>query len=62
MLQHDLTFAVAPGEVLCVIGGSGCGKSTLLRVVTGLLPPLAGTVRIDGQDFWAADATDAQRR
>ena len=55
VLQHDLTFAVAPGEVVCVIGGSGCGKSTLLRVLTGLLPPLKGTVRIDGQDFWAAD-------
>jgi phospholipid/cholesterol/gamma-HCH transport system ATP-binding protein len=59
VLQHDLSFAVAPGEVFCVIGGSGCGKSTLLRVVTGLLRPLAGSVRIDGQDFWAADP-DAQ--
>lgn len=56
VLQHDLTFVVAPGEVVCVIGGSGCGKSTLLRVLTGLLPPLEGTVRIDGEDFWAADA------
>jgi phospholipid/cholesterol/gamma-HCH transport system ATP-binding protein len=55
VLQHDLSFAVAPGEVFCVIGGSGCGKSTLLRVVTGLLRPLTGSVRIDGQDFWAAD-------
>ena len=55
VLQHDLDFAVAPGEVLCVIGGSGCGKSTLLRVLTGLLPPLAGKVRIGGEDFWAAD-------
>jgi phospholipid/cholesterol/gamma-HCH transport system ATP-binding protein len=55
VLQHGLSFAVAPGEVLCVIGGSGCGKSTLLRVVTGLLPPLAGAVQIAGQDFWAAD-------
>src|SRR5262245_55262041 len=54
VLQHDLNFAVAGGEVLCVIGGSGCGKSTLLRVLTGLLPPLRGRVRIDGQDFWAA--------
>ena len=60
VLQHDLTFAVAPGEVLCVIGGSGCGKSTLLRVLTGLLPPLAGTVGIDGQDFWAADASERE--
>src|SRR5262245_35524016 len=56
VLQHGLDFAVAPGEVVCVIGGSGCGKSTLLRVLTGLLPPLEGKVRIDGQDFWAADA------
>src|SRR3954454_17947886 len=55
VLQHDIEFAVAAGEVVCVIGGSGSGKSTLLRVLTGLLPPLAGTVRIAGQDFWAAD-------
>lgn len=55
LLQQGLDFAVAPGEVLCVIGGSGCGKSTLLRVLTGLLPPLRGSVRIDGQDYWAAD-------
>ena len=59
VLQHGLDFAVAPGEVVCVIGGSGCGKSTLLRVLTGLLPPLEGRVRIDGQDYWAAD-TEAQ--
>ena len=51
VLQHDLEFAVAAGEVLCVIGGSGCGKSTLLRVLTGLLPPLTGTVRIVGAGF-----------
>ena len=42
---------MAAGEVFCVIGGSGCGKSTLLRVVTGLLPPLAGAVRIDGEEM-----------
>ncbi len=52
VLQHDLDFAVAPGEVVCVIGGSGCGKSTLLRVLTGLLPPLKGRVRIEGRSFW----------
>ena len=45
--------------MVCVIGGSGSGKSTLLRVLTGLLPPLTGTVRIVGQDFWAAEP-DAQ--
>ena len=58
VLQHDLEFVVGQGEVLCVIGGSGCGKSTLLRVLTGLLSPLKGIVKIAGQDFWAADPDD----
>jgi phospholipid/cholesterol/gamma-HCH transport system ATP-binding protein len=58
VLQHDLEFVVGQGEVLCVIGGSGCGKSTLLRVLAGLLPPLKGTVRIAGRDFWAAEPGD----
>src|SRR3954447_22109389 len=60
VLQHDIEFAVAAGEVVCVIGGSGSGKSTLLRVLTGLLPPLTGTVRIEGQDFWAADPDEQE--
>ncbi len=55
VLQNNIGFTVAAGEVVCVIGGSGSGKSTLLRVLTGLLPPLAGTVRIVEEDFWAAD-------
>jgi phospholipid/cholesterol/gamma-HCH transport system ATP-binding protein len=52
VLQHGLEFAVASGEVVCVIGGSGCGKSTLLRVLTGLLPPLQGRVWIEGRSYW----------
>jgi phospholipid/cholesterol/gamma-HCH transport system ATP-binding protein len=55
VLQRGIDFTVAGGEVLCVIGGSGCGKSTLLRVLTGLLPPLAGRVLVEGRDLWAAD-------
>ncbi|MGW8949750.1 ABC transporter ATP-binding protein [Streptomyces sp. NPDC055709] len=39
---------VASGEILTVVGPSGCGKSTLLRTLAGLLPPLAGEVRADG--------------
>lgn len=60
VLQRDLDFSVSAGEVLCVIGGSGCGKSTLLRVLTGLLPPKQGAVRILGQDFWAAAAHEQE--
>jgi phospholipid/cholesterol/gamma-HCH transport system ATP-binding protein len=43
------------GETLVVIGGSGHGKSTLLRLLTGLERPDAGTVRLLGEDFHAAD-------
>ncbi len=46
---HSLSFAIAPGRVLGVIGESGCGKSTLARVVAGLLPQASGRVLLDGQ-------------
>jgi thiamine transport system ATP-binding protein len=39
------------GEVVVVLGPSGCGKSTLLRAVAGLEPPVAGRIRLDGQDL-----------
>ena len=42
-----LTFDVAPGEFVSVVGPSGCGKSTLLRLIAGLIPPSAGSVRLD---------------
>ena len=40
-----LNFAVANGQVCCVVGPSGCGKTTLLRVAAGLESPSAGEVR-----------------
>src|SRR5712675_1359358 len=44
------TLAVAPGEFVAVVGPSVCGKSTLMKVVTGLWPPTAGTVTVDGRE------------
>ena len=46
----DLSFEVAEGELLAVLGPSGSGKSTALRIVAGLEEPDAGRVLIDGRD------------
>jgi NitT/TauT family transport system ATP-binding protein len=44
-----LTLDIKPREFVSVLGPSGCGKSTLLRLVSGLLPPSAGTIELDDQ-------------
>ncbi len=46
---HHVSFTVGAGEVLCVLGRNGEGKSTLFKTILGLLPPLAGAVRVDGE-------------
>lgn len=47
----NVSFCVAPGEFLGVIGPTGSGKSTLVRLMTGVWRPQAGSVRIDGAEF-----------
>jgi ABC-type glutathione transport system ATPase component len=47
----DVSFTVARGGVMGIVGESGSGKSTLARMVLGMEPPTAGTVRFDGQDL-----------
>lgn len=48
---RGVSFQVARGETLCILGGSGGGKSTLLKVLIGALPPASGRVVIDGDDI-----------
>ncbi|RDW13714.1 ABC transporter ATP-binding protein [Paracoccus thiocyanatus] len=51
---HDgLELDLRRGEILGVVGGSGTGKSVLLRTIVGLNRPMAGTVRVLGQDVGA---------
>jgi NitT/TauT family transport system ATP-binding protein len=46
---RDLTFTLAPGELVCLVGPSGCGKTTLLRCISGLLPVTSGEVVLENK-------------
>ncbi|PTM92127.1 ABC transporter ATP-binding protein [Mycoplana dimorpha] len=46
---HDISLHLPKGQTLAVVGESGSGKSTLARVVTGLLPPMQGSVSFGGK-------------
>jgi peptide/nickel transport system ATP-binding protein len=46
---NDVSFTVAPGETVSVVGESGCGKSTLARAVMGIYPPTSGEIWFGGE-------------
>ncbi len=48
-----VSFVVAPGSIVGLLGANGAGKSTLLRTAAGLQPPDDGQVRVAGVDLWA---------
>jgi ABC-2 type transport system ATP-binding protein len=47
---RDLSFSVAPGEVLGLVGPNGAGKTTTLRSIVGIIRPTRGTIRVGGND------------
>ncbi|MGE0214494.1 ABC transporter ATP-binding protein [Mycolicibacterium sp.] len=47
---RGLTLHADRGEFISIVGPSGCGKSTLFNIITGLVPPTSGAVRVNGQD------------
>ncbi len=57
----DVSFEVAPGETLGIVGESGCGKSTLARLLLRLIEPDAGVVRFGGEDVLAASPSRMKR-
>ena len=64
VIQRDLSFHIAKGDIFVVMGGSGCGKSTLLKQMIGLNRPAAGAILYEGEDYWAAtpEAQAARRQ
>jgi oligopeptide transport system ATP-binding protein len=51
----DISFEVAPGETLALVGESGCGKSTTARAVLRLVEPTSGSVKFEGEEITKAD-------
>ena len=61
VIQHDLSFTIAPGEIFVIMGGSGSGKSTLLNHMVGLRAPARGDVLYDGESFWHTSDEERDR-
>ena len=54
LVVDDLSLHVDVGDVLGFIGPNGAGKTTTMKMISGVMPPYAGTVRIDGIDVAAS--------
>ncbi len=57
---HNLSFTVAPGDVLGLVGPNGAGKTSTLRALAGILQPTSGTIRVNGIDL-VAHPVEAKR-
>ncbi|MYS80548.1 ATP-binding cassette domain-containing protein [Embleya scabrispora] len=56
----DVSLAVAPGEVVALMGDNGAGKSTLIKILSGALAPDSGELRVGGERVHFANPSDAR--
>ncbi len=61
-ILRDLSLTVGPGECVCLVGANGAGKTTLMRSLSGLLRPVGGSIRFDGQELARLSAHDVVTR
>jgi branched-chain amino acid transport system ATP-binding protein len=58
---RDISLEVAPGDVVALLGANGAGKTTTLRAVSGLVHPMSGAIRVEGQDLRHVSASARAR-
>jgi ABC-type multidrug transport system fused ATPase/permease subunit len=58
---RDVSFAVAPGQILGIVGANGAGKSSLVRVLARLMEPDSGEIRIDGESWSRMPLSEVRR-
>jgi iron complex transport system ATP-binding protein len=61
-IGRDVSFSLAAGEVMCVLGPNGGGKTTLFRTVLGLLEPHAGQVNLEKENLISLSRQEIARR
>jgi ATP-binding cassette subfamily B protein len=59
---HSLSFTIAPGETVAIVGPSGAGKTTLFQLLQRFYDPSSGRVLLDGVDIKQADPAELRRR
>ena len=57
----EVTFSLAKGEVIGLVGRQGAGKSTLLHMLSGAIPPSSGTINLNGTKLHFSNRIEAQK-
>jgi simple sugar transport system ATP-binding protein len=58
---HDVSFSIAPGEVVGLMGDNGAGKSTLVKIMSGIYQPSSGHLVFDGSQITIGSPGEARR-